>query len=153
MILLIRPTDKFLDVAAITTVTTSPGLNVLALKPKCTRVDGAGLSQIQFTTLPLSSLTSSFRKVCGFVQSHAVTVPFMVASLPSYDAFPWCANSGIETANRPTTTSELDLSVFLTAPLPVSARRPQSSGTALRQQFELYLLGPYKLPVSFRTYR
>src|ERR1700730_1082340 len=99
MILLIRPTGKFLEVAAITTVTSSPGLNVFALKPKLTRVDGAWFSQIQCTTLPLSSLTSSFRKVCGFVQSHAVTVPFMVASLPSYDAFPWCANSGIETAN------------------------------------------------------
>ncbi len=88
MILLIRPTGKFLDVAAITTVTTSPGLNVFALKPKLTRVDGAWFSQIQCVTLPLSSVTSTLRKVWGFVQSHAVTVPFMVTDLPSYEALP-----------------------------------------------------------------
>src|SRR5687767_16026082 len=118
MVRLTRPTGRVLDVADITTVTSSPGLNVFAVKPKLTRVDGALFSQTQCTMLPFSSFTSTFKKEWGFVQSHAVTVPLIVTSVLSYEAFPWCANSGIETANRTTATSTLDRSVFLMIALP-----------------------------------
>src|SRR5580765_2245924 len=96
MILLMRPTgEPFLATAAMTTVTSSPALNVLAVKPKLTRVDGALFSQTQCTTLPVASVTSSIRNVCGLVHSHCVTFPLMVTSLFSYDALPWCANNGV----------------------------------------------------------
>jgi hypothetical protein len=70
------------------TVTSSPGLNVFAVKPKLTRVDGALFSQTQCTMLPFSSFTWTFKKEWGFVQSHAVTVPLIVTSVLSYEAFP-----------------------------------------------------------------
>src|SRR5712675_3554012 len=106
MTLLIRPTGRLLDVAPSTTVTASPGLKVLALKPKLTRVDGALFSQTQCTTLPFASVTSSIRNVCGLVHSHCVTFPLIVTSLFSYDAFPWCASNGVAPA-RKTKSSKL----------------------------------------------
>src|SRR4029077_775947 len=88
--------------ADITTVTSSPALNVLAVKPKLTSVDGALFSQIQCTTLPFSSVTSTIRNECGLTHNHCVTFPLMVTVLFSYDAFPWCASTGIE---PPTSTN------------------------------------------------
>src|SRR5580765_287367 len=106
MTLVIRPAGvPFLATADITTVTLSPALNVLAVKPKLTSVDGALFSQIQCTTLPFSSVTSTIRNECGFVHSHCVTFPLMVTSLFSYDAFPWCANDGVEPLRRTTTST------------------------------------------------
>ncbi len=107
IVLVIRPTGvPFFATAASTTVTSSPALNVLAVKPKLTRVEGALFSQTQCTTLPFSSVTSSIRNECGFVHSHCVTFPLMVTSLFSYDAFPWCASKGVEPARR-TSSSKL----------------------------------------------
>src|SRR3954471_3523416 len=101
-----RPTGvPFLATAASTTVTSSPGLNVLALKPKLTSVDGAWFSQTQCATLPFSSVTSSIRNVCGFDQIQLVTLPLMVTSLFSYDAFPWCASNGVDPARRITSSN------------------------------------------------
>jgi hypothetical protein len=42
---------------------------------------GFPVSRFQLRTTPDSSLTSIFRKQCGFAQSHSVTVPFKVSSL------------------------------------------------------------------------
>src|SRR5881396_766053 len=107
MVFVIRPTGvPFLATADITTVTSSPALKVLAVKPKLTRVDGALFSQIQCWTLPFSSVTSSMRNVWGFVHSHFVTFPLMVTVLFSYDAFPWCASNGVAPA-RNTNRSKL----------------------------------------------
>src|SRR6188474_1684084 len=107
MVLLIRPAGvPFFATADNTTVTSSPALNVLAVKPKLTRVDGALFSQIQRTTLPLSSATSTIRNECGFVHSHCATFPLMVTVLFSYEAFPWCASTRVEPATR-TTSSRL----------------------------------------------
>src|SRR6267378_2159154 len=107
MTLVIRPAGVPLFATAdITTVTSSPALNVLAVKPKLTSVDGALFSQIQCTTLPFSSVTSTIRNECGFVHSHCVTFPLMVTVLLSYDAFPWSASKGIEPA-RSTNSSKL----------------------------------------------
>src|ERR1044071_2754642 len=107
MTFVIRPAGvPFLATADITTVTSSPALNVLAVKPKLTSVDGALFSQIQCTTLPFSSVTSTIRNECGLVHSHCVTFPLMVTCLFSYDALPWCANKGVEPATR-TNSSKL----------------------------------------------
>src|SRR5579862_212026 len=122
MILLMRPTGKFPDVAAITTVTISPGLKVFALKPKLISVEGAWFSQTQCVTLPLSSVTSTFKKVWGLVQSHAVTTPFMVTPFPSYDAFPWCANTGAAIIRTATTATKIVTSLcFITSILPLGS--------------------------------
>src|SRR5690349_11350796 len=97
----IRPAGvPFFATADITTVTSSPALNVLAVKPKLTRVEGALFSQIQCRTFPFSSAASTIRNEWGFVHSHCVTFPLMVTILFSYDAFPWCASTEGEPATR-----------------------------------------------------
>src|SRR4029079_667733 len=107
MIRVIRPAGvPFLATAAMTTVTSSPALNVLAVKPKLTSVDGALFSQIQCTTLPFSSVTSTIRHASALVHSHCVIFPLMVTVLFSYEAFPWWANTGVEPARR-TNSSKL----------------------------------------------
>src|SRR5262245_40578818 len=114
MIRVIRPAGvPFLATAAITTVTSSPALNVLAVKPKLTSVDGALFSQIQCTTLPFSSVTSTIKNECGFVHSHCVTFPLMVTSLFSYDAFPWCANTEVEPVRRTNNSRLAGNSLFI----------------------------------------
>src|SRR5215831_10082286 len=114
MIRVMRPTGvPFLATAANTTVTSSPALNVLALKPKLTSVDGAWFSQTQCATLPFSSVTSSIRNVCGFDQIQLVTLPFMVTSLFSYDALPWCASTGVEPAATTSSSKLARHSLFI----------------------------------------
>src|SRR6266704_7145872 len=84
-----RPTGcPVLDIPVMVTVTSSPALNDFAVMPKLIRVEGAFHSPSQCTKLPFSSLASNFRKVCGLVQTQAVTVPFTVTVLLSYAAFP-----------------------------------------------------------------
>src|SRR5204863_271291 len=115
MTLVMRPAGvPFFATADITTVTSSPALNVLALKPKLTSVDGALFSQIQCTTFPLSSVVSTMRNVWGFVHSHFVTFPLMVTVLFSYDAFPWCANNGVDAARNTNSRTLAGNSLFMT---------------------------------------
>src|SRR6266705_1040748 len=59
------------------TMTTSPGLIVVLCQPASER-DAEFPSSTQCCTFPLSSVTSSFIKLCGLAKTHAVTTPFIV---------------------------------------------------------------------------
>src|SRR5215216_1032575 len=127
MTLLIRPAGvPFLATADITTVTSSPALNVLAVKPQLTRVEGALFSQIQCTTLPFSSVTSTIRNECGFVHSHCVTFPLMVTILFSYDAFPWCASNGVAPARKTKSSKLAGNRLVIDHPPPSQFERPEN---------------------------
>src|SRR4029077_5711161 len=98
------------------TVTSSPALNEVRAQPHWTMVDGACVSTAQWATLPLSFLTSNFRKQCGLDQTHSVTVPFNVMVFSSKLAVPWCANSGAECARRMTAATRSPANVVLINP-------------------------------------
>src|SRR3989442_86023 len=65
-------------------------------QPSWRMLVGLWLSTAPCATLPLSSLTTNFRKQGGLDQFHSVTVPFSVRILSSKPAAPWCADSGAE---------------------------------------------------------
>jgi hypothetical protein len=76
------------------TVTSSPGLKLFFAHPLLTISGGLSASMTQGCALASTFLTSTFKKQCGFAQSHSVTVPCIVTSFPlSYAAFPSCAYS------------------------------------------------------------
>src|SRR5213593_2161839 len=97
-------------------VTTSPDLNEVRVHPSALMVVGFWVSTAQFVTLPLSSLTSYFRKQWGLDQTHSVTVPFIVRIFSSKLAAPWCASRGTECTRRPTATTKTPAILFLTRP-------------------------------------
>src|SRR5437867_2369618 len=97
-------------------VTTSPDLNEVRVHPSALMVVGFWVSTAQFFTLPLSSLTSNFRKQWGLDQTHSVTVPFMVRILSSKLAAPWCASRGTECTRRPKAAAKTPAILFLTKP-------------------------------------
>ena len=69
--------------------TSSPRLNVSLLQPIALIDTGFCDSITQCTTLPASSLTSTYTKQCGFAQIKSVTVPFTITDfVASYDALP-----------------------------------------------------------------
>src|SRR5580700_2699071 len=83
------------------TVTSSPGFNVSLLHPLLIMSGGLLVSTTQCSTSPLSFLESNFRKQWGLAQNHCVTVAFIVSFLSVLNAAaPWCANIGIEIANK-----------------------------------------------------
>src|SRR5213079_3647644 len=101
---------------SIVTVTSSPALNDVRDHPRGVIDVGLCVSTAQFRTLPVSSFASNFRKQCGLLQIHSVTVPFNVISLPvSSAAAPWCAASGAETSSTPTAAVETARIMFRTA--------------------------------------
>src|SRR5438094_248569 len=61
--------------------TPSPALNDVRAKPLAVISVGFCVSTAQCCTVPSSPVTSNFRKQCGFVQTHCVTVPFNVSCL------------------------------------------------------------------------
>src|SRR5262249_37107553 len=100
-----RPTGCPLLTGSSVTVTSSPALNVRLLQPRSTMSAALLVSTTQFTVLPLSSLTSNFSQQCGLAQSHSVTVPFSSSILPpSKAAWPWWANTGVDTTTPASST-------------------------------------------------
>src|ERR1700728_3844098 len=62
-------------------VTWSPAFTASRVHPLRVRVFGGAPSHCQCATLPLSSLTSTYSQICGFIQSSLVTVPCNVTFL------------------------------------------------------------------------
>src|SRR5580692_1440414 len=94
-----RPMGEPFLMGMTSRVTSSPVLNVVLLHPAAFCVTVLCASITQCDVLPLSSLASTFRKTCGLAQVYSVTVPFnVIVFFVSYDAFPWWANSGTDTA-------------------------------------------------------
>src|SRR5213593_4004655 len=78
----IRPTGWPFLTGSMVTVTSSPALNDDRDHPRPVIVVGPCVSTDQFRTPPVSSFALNFRKQCGLLQIHSVTVPFNVISLP-----------------------------------------------------------------------
>src|ERR1700687_2256318 len=98
-------------------VNLSPSLKVSLLKPASDRLCGLPSSAPQWTTSPLSSVTSNRRPQWGLAQNHSVTVPVSVTSLSLTYAtpVPWCANIGALPVTKPTTKAK-DVTNFTFTP-------------------------------------
>src|SRR5262245_39943571 len=107
---LISPMGCLFFAGVMSRLTSSPALNVFLLQPLPAWVTGFHASSTQCSTLPLSSLASTFTNTCGFDHTYSVTVPFTVTVLPeSKEAAPWWANNGTANAKPtiPTTAPSL----------------------------------------------
>src|SRR6185436_9853145 len=88
-------------------LTVSPALMTSLLQHQPLSCTAEPSSPRHFTTLPLSSLTSSTRVECGLISTISATVPDTVVSLSSYrPESPWCATSNpVDIIRKPPTNN------------------------------------------------
>src|SRR5260221_6858360 len=94
---------------------TSPGCSEFLFHPRRRVADGLPASPAQCAMLPLSSFTSNMTMLWGLAHTNFVTVAsFKTTILSSYAAAPWCANSGPQIVNAPTSkTTDISRSLFI----------------------------------------